>query len=131
MDKPRNDPIKGLVILIICFFILWGISWGAMIYYIDDWNKRGSFGDMFGSINALFSGAALAGIIYTIFLQRRELQLQRRELELTRDELHRSAEAQEKSEAALHEQIKQMQEQSELQLLPFVILIKEGQPDEY
>jgi hypothetical protein len=99
--------------------------------YIDDWNKRGSFGDMFGSINALFSGAALAGIIYTIFLQRRELQLQRRELELTRDELHRSAEAQEKSEAALHEQIKQMQEQSELQLLPFVILIKEGQPDEY
>lgn len=128
MSARKNEPIRGLIVLIACFVIAWGISWWAMIYYIQGWQERSSFGDMFGSINALFSGAALAGIIYAIFLQKRELQLQRHELELTREELHRSAEAQEKSEAALREQIKQMQEQSELQLmplwsLPFVILL--------
>jgi len=47
---------------------------------------RGTFGDMFGSINALFSGLALAGIILTILLQRKELKLQREELRDTRRE---------------------------------------------
>lgn len=47
---------------------------------------RGTFGDMFGSINALFSGLALAGIILTILLQRKELSLQRQELRDTRKE---------------------------------------------
>jgi hypothetical protein len=42
---------------------------------------------MFGSVNALFSGLAFAGVIYAIFLQRRELFLQRQELEQTREEL--------------------------------------------
>jgi hypothetical protein len=48
---------------------------------------RGSFGDMFGGLNALFSGFAFVGIIYTILLQRIELKLQRKELELTRNVL--------------------------------------------
>lgn len=41
---------------------------------------------MFGSVNALFSGLALAGIIFTILLQRKELGYQRNELRLTREE---------------------------------------------
>jgi uncharacterized membrane protein YgaE (UPF0421/DUF939 family) len=59
---------------------------------------------MFGAVNTLFSGLAFAGVIYAIFLQRRELELQRNELEMTRAELKRSAEAQEKSESALASQ---------------------------
>lgn len=55
---------------------------------------RGQFGDIFGGINALFTGLAFAGVIYTILLQRDELRLQRTELTLTREELRRSAEAQ-------------------------------------
>jgi hypothetical protein len=47
----------------------------------------GEFGDMFGGLNALFSGFAFVGLIYAILLQRRELQLQREELEDTRAEL--------------------------------------------
>lgn len=47
---------------------------------------RGTIGDMFGSINSLFSGLALAGIILTILLQRTELKLQRKELSDTREE---------------------------------------------
>ena len=48
---------------------------------------------MFGGINALFTGLALAGAIYTILLQRHELELQREELRLTREQLHASAES--------------------------------------
>jgi len=50
--------------------------------------ERGTLGDMFGSINALFSGLALAGIIFTILLQRKELGYQRRELRATRLEFY-------------------------------------------
>lgn len=48
--------------------------------------KQGIFGDMFGAVNALFSGLAFAGLIITLILQRRELALQRDELEHTRNE---------------------------------------------
>jgi hypothetical protein len=50
------------------------------------WAMRGQFGDMFGAINAVFSGLAFAGIIFTIYLQRQELKSQRAELKLTRKE---------------------------------------------
>lgn len=42
---------------------------------------RGVFGDKFGAVNALFSGLAFAGIIFTIYLQRRELALQRADIQ--------------------------------------------------
>lgn len=37
-------------------------------------------GDLFGSLNALFSGLAFTGVIITIMMQSRELELQRRDL---------------------------------------------------
>lgn len=43
--------------------VVWLISGIALFFY----PKRGEFGDMFGSINTLFSGLAFGGIIYTIF----------------------------------------------------------------
>jgi len=52
---------------------------------------------MFGIVNALFSGLALAGVAYAILLQRRELSLQREELSMTREELRRTADAQQAS----------------------------------
>jgi len=47
----------------------------------------GEFGDMFGGVNALFSGFAFLGVIIAIWLQRDELTLQRLELSQTRKEL--------------------------------------------
>lgn len=47
----------------------------------------GQVGDMFGAVNAPFTGLAFAGVIITIILQRDELSLQRDELRLTREEL--------------------------------------------
>lgn len=49
---------------------------------------RGQYGDMFGAVNALFSGLAFAGLIFALLLQQQELNLQREELRLTREELH-------------------------------------------
>lgn len=47
----------------------------------------GAFGDMFGVINALFSGLAFGGLIIALFFQRKELKIQHKELELTRSEM--------------------------------------------
>lgn len=96
----KKSIILGLIILgvaILGYFLI------AILVFVD-MESRGQFGDMFGGINALFSGIALGGIVYTIFLQKQELGLQREELKLTRDELKRTAEAQEKSERALSKQ---------------------------
>ena len=67
--------------------------WFATGYFLYDNPDKGQLGDMFGSINALFSGLAFSGVIYAILLQREELELQRKELELTRKELSRTADA--------------------------------------
>ncbi len=69
---------------------LWdGIDLYLISYYLfpNDLCSSGLFGDMFGGINALFSGLAFVGIILTIYLQKRELSLQREELVLQREEL--------------------------------------------
>lgn len=79
-----KDSYRPLIILLVIVFIMWVIA--LLIMNSWDETKRGTFGDMFGSVNALFSGAALAGIIFTIFLQKKELGLQREELRETRQE---------------------------------------------
>lgn len=55
--------------------------------FFSDWNKSGTFGDTFGALNAIFSGIAVAGLIITILLQRKELENQRIELGLQRTEM--------------------------------------------
>ena len=69
----------GVIILFLLNF--------SMIFFVPNENTRGTFGDQFGAVNALFSGLAFAGLIYTIVLQRRDLELQRHDLKLQRDEL--------------------------------------------
>lgn len=101
----------GVLGLSIGLVVISLIVFGILAYRANPtWAQRGQFGDMFGAINALFSGLALGGVIYAIFLQREELHLQRRELASTRDELRRSAEAQEK-------QLAMMQETAEIALM--------------
>lgn len=107
MDKTekRDAPLTPFVCCAVIVFLVWCIA-GIVSWKCGyDWAIRGQFGDSFGAINALFSGLAFAGVIFTILLQRNELALQRQELEDTRAELKRSAEAQEKSQAALTQQV--------------------------
>lgn len=80
---------------------LWILTPFAMKWLGLNLAERGQAGDIFGSINALFSGLAFGGVIIAILLQRKELALQRRELMLTREEIKRSASAQEAAHDAL------------------------------
>lgn len=91
-DKPESTAGVYIVCSIAAFLVI-GL-WGYTLYRghiqmpdnasADFLTKRGTFGDMFGAVNALFSGLAFVGIIFTIMLQRKELELQRNELSLTR-----------------------------------------------
>lgn len=47
---------------------------------------RGTAGDQFGGVTALFSGLAFAGLIITLYIQRKELELQRNELRASNKE---------------------------------------------
>ena len=76
-----------IVIAIIGVIALWGLSWWGINKFIDDPTDQGTFGDMFGAVNALFSGLAFAGLIVTLLYQKEELKLQREELAQTREEL--------------------------------------------
>jgi len=83
------DSKRTPLILIIVVGFLWLSSAILIDRYV---HHRGTFGDMFGAVNALFSGLAFAGIIYTILLQREELKQQREELKLTRAEFEKQNE---------------------------------------
>jgi hypothetical protein len=108
-EQPRSDdPYRRLTLLLGAVARAWMIYLVAMLVSTDRWEIRSLFGETFGALEALFSGLAFAGLIYTIALQRRELQLQREELRLTRDELRRTASAQEQSEASLKQQSETM-----------------------
>ena len=84
--QPKNEwylkwyAFVGLLFLIV---LIWAGS-GLWLFADED---RGTFGDMFGAINSLFSGLAFASLVFTILMQRKELELQRSELALTRTEL--------------------------------------------
>ena len=58
-----------LILLSLVIILLFTIN-GFILYDIPN---RGTFGDMFGGVNALFSGLAFVGIVYTFLLQRRDL----------------------------------------------------------
>jgi nitrogen regulatory protein PII len=88
-SNEQNVNWLPLITLFALVFAVWLLSWYLLTNttYLSDWNMRGTFGDMFGSVNTLFSGLAFAGVIYAIILQRNELFLQRQELKQTRFEL--------------------------------------------
>jgi uncharacterized membrane protein len=96
-------------------FVMFGIValWVANGVILFNWNPGaqgaggyGTFGDMFGAVNALFSGLAFACLIFATLMQREELKLQRKELQLAREEA-----------AATREEIKGQREGAERQNL--------------
>lgn len=87
-------------------------------------SERGAFGDSFGSVNALFTGLAFAGVVFTILLQIRELRLQRADFLQQLEAMHQSKEE-------VEEQNKILRAQVEVQLLDTVTraIELEGQAD--
>jgi hypothetical protein len=90
-ERKQSEPssIVGwrvIVTVVLVIVLLW-VGSAGLIHLAFGAEGRGTFGDMFGAINALFSGLAFASLIYAIFLQREELRLQRTELTATRQVL--------------------------------------------
>ena len=56
---------------------------------LDSFSKRGLFGDSWGGVNAIVSAFAFAGVIVTLFLQNRDLNLQRKEMARQREEFEK------------------------------------------
>ena len=74
MDK---ELIKNLLIAASFVLAFWVASFAWIYLCIGNWEVRGQLGDMFGAVNSLFSGLAFAGLIVTLILQRKDLNLQR------------------------------------------------------
>jgi len=118
----QNGAKPGLLTkLILLVVIIWGLSAFAIMLGLGNWSDRGTFGDLFGAVNALFSGLAFAGLIYTIIQQKEDLELQRKEILENKAELKKSARAQERSQKALKEQVEQMKIAARLNALKTLI----------
>lgn len=66
------DPLFAGMLLV--FFML-GLYAAGVWFFSENMASRGQFGDMFGGVNSIVSGMTLAGLVFTIYLQRIELQL--------------------------------------------------------
>ena len=63
------------------------------------YSTAGSFGDLFGSYNALVSLLAFGGFLYALHMQKKDLQLQREEMRQSREEMeHQTAQLREQTE---------------------------------
>lgn len=118
-EREQTISTRGVIVLAVIIVASWAIS-GFLINKISA-NDRGTFGDMFGAINALFSGLALAGVVVAIILQRQELMLQRDELVLNRNELQKSAAAQVGTAEAIREQLKIAKDSARLSALASLV----------
>lgn len=58
--------------LMLIVALLWAASIPLVLHFFPAPVEAGTFGDMFGAVNALFSGLAFAGVIYALILQDNE-----------------------------------------------------------
>lgn len=91
-------------------------------------NYPGTFGDMFGGANALFSGLTFAALIFSVYLQRKanesqtnELAMQRKQLELQMEEMKLAREEQENQRKELEIQNATLKGANSFQVLTTVV----------
>lgn len=103
-EKSKNKILIKLILLVV---LIWGLSAILIMAFLSEWSDRGTFGDLFGAVNALFSALAFAVLIYTIILQREEIKQNRQEIVLNRKELEKSGKLQRKAQEVLIQQVEQ------------------------
>ena len=103
-----NSKLYGNIFIAVCLvLLLLAFIYGCMLYQNE---HRGTFGDMFGAYTAVFSAFSFAGVIITILMQMRDL-------ELTRKEMRESTAAQDKAQQALNEQLDSMRLMSKFEIM--------------
>ncbi len=100
--------LNSFTALIIFTIAIWFLSAIGIMFFLDDWSDRGTFGDLFGAVNALFSGLAFAGLLYSLIENRKQISSQQEELLINRKELLKARKIQEKTEKAIEAQVAQM-----------------------
>lgn len=108
------------VCLLVVFFVSFVLPEILIKEFGFNFEKYGVYGDLFGCFNSLMSALAFGGLIYTIILQRKDLELQRDELKLTRKELERQAKAQEKAALEQATQAKLIEDQINKDIRPYI-----------
>jgi preprotein translocase subunit SecG len=103
--RNKYSNIKIPIYIILVVIILWVSVAVAIFLLLPSWSDRGNFGSMFGAISSLFTGTALAGVTYTVYLQQNELLLQRTTADATIQQMQGTAQAQLSAEKSLQEQI--------------------------
>lgn len=73
--KSFNNIFRIISVVVIIYF---GFLM-AVLFFVPDWGTSGTLGDTFGILNTLFSGAALVGVSYTLYLQAQTNELQRKD----------------------------------------------------
>jgi hypothetical protein len=97
--KPKEVAeayLKKAVIVVLFFWLLFLALTAIVLWHKGDKTiaDYGQLGDTFGALNALFTGLALAGLTYTAFLQRQEIQAQERDSQENKRALQREARSQ-------------------------------------
>lgn len=69
-----------ITLLMAAILVFWLGTTGAMLSLVGKIETAGLVGDSFGAVNALFSGAALVGVVIALRLQSQELRLTREEM---------------------------------------------------
>lgn len=79
----NSKYINLWIFSVLSTIFIFGIIVANYLYLNDSKPEiRGTFGDMFGGANALFTGLSFVGIIVTILLQRKDINEQRYEITL-------------------------------------------------
>lgn len=96
-------------LLVVGVVAAWFLTPILVYFGLPAWTERGQFGDVFGAVNALFSGLAFAGLFWALRMQQEQVELQRTELSLQRDELRLQREEMIASRAELSNQVRAQQ----------------------
>jgi hypothetical protein len=88
--EQQKERVWPVVVALMIAVTLWlGNLWYGYRIEGDD---RGLFGDMFGAVNALFSGMAFVGVIYAISMQWHEIAIAKAEIKYTKTILDKQQE---------------------------------------
>lgn len=87
-SKEKKIPISWLFLASGVVILVWGANFYLPFFLNWGDGKRGTFGDMFGVANSIFSGLAFVGVVYAILLQRSEVSIAREELDRTKTMLN-------------------------------------------
>ena len=78
--------MKRLFCFILLLVVITGLWFFSIEFVVQQFGlpaNAAEAGDMFGGINALFSGLALAGVIFAVWLQTKDVQTNQKNLEKT------------------------------------------------